>query len=68
MVFAETHDDRAVHAGAGSGGGPVFKHVAAGAEAQHVERLALGVGARAAETGSDHIQCQALAGLTSSTT
>ena len=56
MVFADTHDDRAVHAGAGSGGGPAFKYVVAGAEARDAERLAHGIGAGAAKAGSDYLE------------
>ncbi len=38
-----------------------FIHVVARAEAQHVKRLAHGVGARAAETSSDYFECHAAA-------
>ena len=61
VIFADTHDDRDVHGGAGSGSETVFKHVIAGAEAQHVERLAHRAGTGAAK--ADHFDRHARSGI-----
>ena len=61
VIFVDTLDDRDVHADAGSGGGPAFKHGVAGAEAQDAESLAHGVGAGAARAGFDYFEGHGMA-------